>query len=154
LRQLTTKSNAFAACLDSALRHLKTRDRFRQELFAWLVQKGFEESVANQAVDHLERKGILSEERALAATLRKSEGKRALGNERLAVVLQAAGASEEAIGAAIGERDEVNLALESLAGKRRDPAQASRFLASRGFSQEAIETVLAQLYGERDFPPG
>jgi len=132
--------------VDASLRLMKSRERFPGEIREALLHKGFTADEANAAVDHLTKKGLLSEARAAEAVLLRRSGRRAVGNARLALDLERRGASAPL--PQIEERGRAMEALSGRAGKSANPGQVGRFLVSRGFSDETIRSILEELFPE------
>ncbi|HEY0868613.1 MAG TPA: RecX family transcriptional regulator, partial [Fimbriimonas sp.] len=130
-----------------ALRLLETRDRFEAEIARALAAKGY----ADQTPDVLERlrkQGIANDRRVAEAIIMGREGRRAIGDELLRHRLLEKGAPEALVDDLLGGRDEAESAYQALVGKfgpEAPRAKAGRFLASRGFGEEAIESALERL---------
>lgn len=133
-----------------ALRLLSGREHSRAELERKLAS--FEEVPGSlaQALDALQAKGLISEQRVIESVLHRRAGK--LGGVRLRQELQGKGLDPEAVGAALAQlqSSEGARALAVWRKKFGGPpadAQASarqmRFLATRGFSTETIRRVVS-----------
>ena len=132
-----------------ALRLLSGREHSRAELVRKLAR--YEEIPGSlaQALDELEAKGFISEQRVIASLLHRRAGK--LGNARLKQELQGKGLAPAAVGAAMADLQgsEAARALAVWQKKFGMPApdapaaaRQMRFLASRGFSAEVIRRVV------------
>lgn len=144
--------NEFAAALELAVAALSKKDLFTAEIQALLERQGVSTDVTVQVLEHLNRKGILNDRRAAEAILTRYGGKRAAGVEKLRMLLAERGAPAELVEEVLctremGERLEVQRLLELKYPNGASLAQAGRFLASRGFSEDAIETALEEWPG-------
>ncbi len=114
------------------------------------------EEAADRAIAHLERRGLLNDERTAENLVEWSAGKSAKGRERLRAELTRQGADEETIERALAARDdgaELEAAVRLLQAKGFGPdqrARAARLLASRGFDEETIEAALRACLGPLD----
>ncbi len=133
-----------------ALRLLSGREYSRAELERKLAS--FEEVPGSlaQALDDLQAKGFISEQRVIESVLHRRAGK--LGGARLRQELQGKGLDPSAVGAALAQ-------LQGSEGERAlavwrkkfgvPPAEAQtaarqmRFLATRGFSTDTIRRVVS-----------
>jgi SOS response regulatory protein OraA/RecX len=138
--------------LADALRRLKTAERTEAELRENLSAKHSVEDV-EVALAWLKGQRLLSETRAVEATVRpRSSGRRAEGDVRLRARLEARGADQTAAEKALAELpDEASRMQEALAAKfsPEEPGQrgkAGRFLLSRGFDEEGIESALDRFF--------
>lgn len=135
----------FTEALAIALRKLGARDRFSSEIREALSE--FQLEVVDQVIEHLSSKGILNDRRLVQSRLANNDGRRAVGNDLLLQKLVQQGAPEHLVTECLGERstDEVENAVAALAAKLSPDAprgKAGRFLVSRGFSEEAVESAL------------
>jgi SOS response regulatory protein OraA/RecX len=143
--------------LQSALKLLRTRDRFTREIVDRLRTEGFQQEDVEYVVEHLCKKGILNDDNTTQKHIERNSGKRAVGTEKLRAELERLGAPEETIEANLAgiATDEPERALEALRAKYKegsDRAKAGRFLFSRGFQEEAIETALDRFCKPAEFP--
>lgn len=136
-----------AEALDVATRALVHRDRSRASLRTRLGAARIAPWAAEQALDTLERAGIVNDER-FARARAEALAKRGSGDALIREELLAAGVPEgdvvEAIGALEPERER---ALGVAATRGESPATA-RWLARRGFGQDAIEAALPRLVAD------
>lgn len=142
----------FQAAVAAGIKLLHTKERFPDEVRGALSSKGFDEETTEQAIEHLKRKGLLSEDRAVASKLRVRSGRAAKGDLGIEAELLAAGATEEAVRNALesygSEADRAREALAAKFGESPPRAKAARFLQSRGFSQDTIESLVEELLPE------
>ena len=137
-------NTAFAKALDMALGRLKSRERFSGDMRSWLIARGQDEAVADSVVEHLVKRGMLNDERAARALVKLREGKKAVGADKLRSEMLAKGANEDTVKSQLAELpDEAESAKDALRTKNSwtGRPQAGRFLAGRGFSEEAIESA-------------
>lgn len=138
----------FDDALQIALKKLKASDRFESEVRAAL--SGHADAVIDRVVHHLRDRGILDDRRTAEQVMRKYGGARSLGRAALAERLQHAPreVAEEVLPASEDER----LRLWELLVRRYRPTdppmKAARFLASRGFSEDDIESAVERYFGE------
>ena len=133
-----------------ALRLLSAREHSRAELCAKLAEFEEEPGSLAQALDELQAKGFINEQRVLESVLHRRAGK--LGTQRIRQELQSKGLAPEAVLHAVEQlrTTEVERAREVWRKKFGEPpvdaaerAKQMRFLASRGFGAEAIRKVVA-----------
>jgi regulatory protein len=129
--------------VEQALRALRHRDRSAAELHARLAQQGVAQSEREQALETLERIGYVDDER-FARTRAEQLAARGSGDALIRHDLEGRGLGEEHVEAALAalepERERAARILE-----RRGPgAKTARYLASRGFSADALETLVAR----------
>lgn len=132
-----------------ALRLLSGREHSRAELERKLRAHEEEPGTLAKALDELQAKGFISEQRVVESVLHRRASK--LGAARIKQELQAKGLDPEAISAAVAglQATERERALEVWRKKFGEPAadaqmaaRQMRFLAARGFSAEAIRRVV------------
>ena len=133
-----------------ALRLLSGREHSRAELQRKLQVHEAEPGELALALDELEAKGFINEQRGLESVVHRRAGK--MGAMRVRQELQAKGLSAEAVARAVAELQgsEVERAREVWRKKfGAPPADAAergrqmRFLASRGFGTDAIRRVVS-----------
>lgn len=133
-----------------ALRLLSGREHSRAELERKL--KSFEEEpgALAQALDDLQAKGFINEQRVIESVVHRRAAK--LGTARIKQELQSKGLAPEAVSAALAglQASELERALAVWRKKfnqapqnPKETAQQMRFLAARGFGSEAIRAVVA-----------
>lgn len=138
-----------------ALRLLSGREYSRPELERRLAQFEEEPGTLAKALDELQAKDFISEQRVLESVVHRRAGK--LGAARIKQELQAKGLDADAVTQALHalRATEVDRAREVWAKKfGQPPADAAergrqmRFLASRGFGGEAIHKVVSGDFDE------
>lgn len=133
-----------------ALRLLAGREHSRAELERKLAPHETEPGELARALDDLQAKGFISEQRVVESVVHRRAAR--LGTGRVKQELQAKGVSSEAMAEALDalRRTEVDRAREVWRRKFGEPApdaagraRQMRFLASRGFGTEAIRRVVS-----------
>ena len=128
--------------VETALRALRFRDRTTAELDARLEQRGVGEAEREQALETLERIGYVDDER-FARMRAEQLADRGSGDALIRDDLErrgvAAGVIELAIGALEVERERA----ARIAEHRGRSVKTARYLASRGFGEEALEGIVA-----------
>jgi regulatory protein len=134
-----------------ALRLLSGREHSRAELERKLQQFEEEPGSLALALDELQAKGFISEQRVVESVLNRRAAK--LGASRIKQELQAKGLDPQAISDAVAELRSTELARARAVWQKKfdhPPADATerakqmRFLAARGFSGEVIRRVVMQ----------
>ncbi len=133
-----------------ALRLLSGREHSRAELERKLSAHEAEPGELARALDELQAKGFISEQRVLESVLHRRAGR--LGAARVRQELQAKGLSPEAVAQAVAglQGTEVERAREVWRKKFGVPptdaserARQMRFLATRGFGGDTIRRVVS-----------
>ncbi len=132
-----------------ALRLLAGREHSRAELEKKLRAHEAEPGELQRALDELQAKGFINEQRVVDSVLHRRAAR--LGTGRVKQELQAKGISPEAVAEAVNSLrgTELERAREVWRKKFGEPAadpagraKQMRFLASRGFGAEAIRRVV------------
>ena len=132
-----------------ALRLLSMREHSRLELERKLREHETHEGELAEALDALQARGFISDERVADSVLHRRAGK--LGASRVKAELQAKGLDEAVVREAVEQLrgTEVERAREVWRRKFGQPpadaaerAKQMRFLASRGFSGDAVRKVI------------
>ena len=133
-----------------ALRLLSGREHSRAELERKLKSFETEPGTLGQALDELEAKGFISEQRVIESVLNRRAAK--LGTARIRQELQGKGLDPQAVSAALtslqtSERARALDVWRKKFGAPPQDAQAAakqmRFLAARGFGAEIIRRVVS-----------
>ncbi len=136
-----------------ALRLLSGREHSRFELEHKLAPFEDEPGTLAKALDELQAKGFINEQRVIESVLHRRAAK--LGASRIKQELQAKGLDAEAVCEALAplqatERERARAVWRKKFGEAPQDAQATakqmRFLASRGFSGDAIRRVVSGAY--------
>jgi len=132
-----------------ALQALARREHSRAELHAKLLPHVAEADNVVALLDDLERRGWLSDARALEQTVRIRSAR--FGTQRIAHELRQKGISDELISAVIPQLKQGELEAARAVWHRKfatppqdqkEKAKQMRFLQSRGFSMEVIFKVM------------
>jgi regulatory protein len=132
-----------------ALRLLAGREHSRAELEKKLAAHETEPGELQRALDELQARGFISEQRVVESLLHRRAAR--LGTGRVKQELQAKGISPEAVAEAVEHLrgSEVERAREVWRKKFGEPAadaagraRQMRFLATRGFGTDAIRRVV------------
>lgn len=132
-----------------ALKMLAAREHSRRELERKLAQHEAEPGQLKQALDELQARGFLDEQRVVDSLVHRRAGR--LGAGRIKQELQAKGLDAERVALAVAslQATEVERAREVWRKKFGVPpqdaaqrAKQARFLAARGFGGEVIRRVL------------
>ena len=133
------------SALHSALQFLESRDRFASQVRQKLEAEGHSEEIVAFVIGHLRQKGILNDNRTAQAIVERNSGRRAKGSESLRSEMERAGAPAEVIEIQLASMSEIERAMVALRAKYKsgaDRGKAGRFLFSRGFGEEAVESAL------------
>ena len=130
----------------SALQMLKRQDLTIQEVRTRL-ECTFSPAIAGETIEFLTRNHLLDDLRFARNTIERNEGKRALGDQALRDKLETRGVPDEVITELMAEvdQDELSRAIVLVDAKFSGSGSAgrvARFLASRGFSDDTIESIL------------
>ena len=128
--------------VETALRALRFRDRTAAELEARLEQRGVGEAEREQALETLERIGYVDDER-FARTRAERLADRGSGDALIRDDLERRGLAAEVVELALGSLEPERERAERIAELRGRTAKTARYLASRGFGDEALEALVA-----------
>jgi regulatory protein len=132
-----------------ALRLLSGREHSRQELERKLAAHEAEPGEMQRALDELQAKGFIDEQRVVDSVVHRRSGR--LGAGRIRQELQAKGLDAERVAVAVASLNATEFERARQVWRRRfgvlpvDAAQRAkqgRFLAGRGFGGEVIRRVL------------
>lgn len=145
----------FTPTLRSALDFLRSRARFSAEVRVHLAGRGFDAEAVESVVRHLLDRKLIDDAKTAAAVIKGHSGKRAMGIQRMREELRRLGASEDTIdtGLAAIVSSQTEWALDALRAKYKsgaDRGKAGRFLISRGFDEDAVESALDVFCGSSD----
>lgn len=157
---------ALAVQVLSAEKHglelLSRAEQYRRGLWAKLVKAGRPDEAVGRALDRLEAKGLLSDERYALAWMRQRSRRHAEGPTSLEAHLSAKGIRRDCIRRALsamldgGDRHAYALAAwELVARKKGDRREAERAFLSLGWKRADL-IALDRLHGEGEgsAPPG
>jgi SOS response regulatory protein OraA/RecX len=126
--------------LSRALRTLSAHDRSRGELDSRLAQAGVPEAARAEALEALERGGLVDDDR-MAATRAAALARRGYGNAAIRADLARRRMSPETVAAALDALEPESERAAALLAGARDPRAALRRLAARGFDRDVLEDV-------------
>ena len=129
--------------LEQALRALGVRDRTASELDARLERRGVGSAEREEALETLDRLGYLDDGR-FARSRAKELADRGSGDELIRHDLESRGVSPELVESAIGALEPERERARRLVEERGATAKTARFLASRGFGDDVLESIVAQ----------
>ena len=139
----------FETALAIALKKMRNAECFEAEIREQLV--AYPATTVDEVVTHLRQKSLLNDMRAAETVVRYRSGKRLVSNRALSDQLSDRGASFEIIEQVLPRPEEEMVHLGELLASRYQPsdhpAKAGRFLFSRGFSDDQIETALEAYFG-------
>jgi SOS response regulatory protein OraA/RecX len=127
-----------------ALRALRSRDHTTASLERRLAERGTAPSLRQETVEAAERAGLVDDARFAAGRAALLAG-RGAGDLLIADDLERHGVPAESIPAALAALEPERTRVERLVEARGRSARTLRFLASRGFSEEALESLVADM---------
>jgi regulatory protein len=130
------------APLDLAIRALRSRDRTAAELETRLEQRGVGEAERVQALETLERIGYVDDER-FARMRAERLAERGSGDALIRDDLERRGLAADVVELAIGGLEPERQRAERIAAERGRTIKTARYLASRGFGEDALEAIVA-----------
>ncbi len=133
----------------AALRMLKRQDLAILEVQSRL-ECNFDPSTVEETVKFLTNHRLLDDLRFARNAIERNEGKRAIGDQALRDKLESRGVPSDVVKALMSkvDQDEMGRALVLVDAKfsgSESPGRVARFLASRGFSEETIESILERV---------
>lgn len=141
-------SPELATALRAAARLLERRDASVAELRRHLESNDLDEQAVGEALDWLQGNGYLDDRLVAERATEKALNRRGWGRLRVEAKLQEMQVAPEAKSAALADLDEeTECTLATLALTKRfkgevEATKAARFLAGRGFTEEAIRRAL------------
>jgi regulatory protein len=129
--------------VQTALRALRFRDRTSAELAARLERRGVGEAERERALETLERIGYV-DDRRFARSRAEQLAARAAGNELIRHDLEQRGVAPERVQEALAELEPERDRAAAIVAARGCGPRTARYLASRGFAEDAVEWVVAQ----------
>lgn len=138
-RPEVTRNDAF----ETALRALRSRDRTVAELAVRLERDGVGEEERTDVLDRLDRAGYVDDGRF--ARRRATElAERGSGDELIRDDLERRGIAAELVEAAIESLEPEPQRVARIVERRGRSAKTVRYLAARGFGEEALTGLVAQ----------
>lgn len=145
------------ACEKKALDYLERSEQCRCGLEKKLIEKKFEKSSINLALDYLEQRNFLNDERFAYAWIRTHEITKPQGRMRLETELSARGVKKQAYKAAIDrfftENDEEEVCrtcYEKIKRHKSDADKIFKALFDQGFTYKMINKVMKTSYSQTD----
>jgi regulatory protein len=130
-----------------ALRALRHRDLSRGELEERLRAKGFDELTRDDALETLERTGLL-DDRRFAESRARSLASRGAGDAAIRHALARAGVDAELVEDALESIEPEVDRARTVVGRRGVDPKTARYLRSKGFSEDVVAGVIAGLSNE------
>jgi len=128
--------------VETAIRALRHRDRSTAELDARLAKRGIDAEKREQALETLERVGYVDDER-FARTRAEQLAARGSGDALIRHDLEQRGVATEVVEAALGSLEPERERAQRLVAQRGATLKTARYLAARGFGEEALEGIVA-----------
>jgi regulatory protein len=138
-----------ATARDRALNLLSFRDRSRRELEQRLLQAGYEPDEVLEALEGLERVGLVDDDRFAGAVVEQHAGRRLSGRRAVAAALFAKGVDRDTAATALAELDAPGAELERATELAR--GRAARMV---GLAPEVAYRRLTGLLARRGYAPG
>lgn len=138
--------------LQDAVRWLKQADRTEAELRERLAQRGHEASAIETAIARLREVGYVNDDRLAGRIAESAASERLEGREKIRWRLEGRGLDDGLVESHVTHLDEgseVDRAKQAVQRRFRnevDAARMARFLATRGFDEDVIRTVLASYF--------
>jgi regulatory protein len=129
--------------VETALRALRFRDRTAAELDARLEQRGVGEAEREQALETLERIGYVDDER-FARSRAERLAERGSGDALIRDDLERRGVGAAIVDAVLSELAPERERAAQIVGRRGPGDKTARYLAAKGFGEDALEGVVAQ----------
>ena len=129
--------------LDAAARALTRRDRSEAGVLEVLRRKGVAEDEALEAVETLRRVGAVDDERFAVAGA-ASLAERGYGDAVIAFRLEREGVSGELAERAVSALEPETDRARQLVTRRGATPKTARWLASRGFAPDSVESAIAE----------
>ncbi len=133
---------------DRALNLLSFRDRSRREIEQRLLRAGYEPDEVVDAIEGLERVGLVDDDRFARAVVEQQAGRRLSGRRAVAAALFAKGVDRATAEAALQEMDAPGAERE-----RADELARSRAGRMRELPPEVAFRRLSGLLARRGYPP-
>ena len=127
--------------VEAALRALRHRDLSTADLERRIAGRGYDEAERAEAVATLERTGLLDDRRYAESRARALAG-RGAGDALVRQDLERAGVASELIDDAVALLEPEDDRARQIVGRRGASPRTSRYLASKGFSEDAIAAAL------------
>ena len=128
---------------------LKRQDLTIQDVTSRL-ECSFESDVVAETVEFLTTNRLLDDLRFARHAIERNDGKRAIGDQALRDKLESRGVPVEVIDELMVEVDQDDLSrarvlVDAKFSGSQSPGRVARFLSSRGFSDDTIESILERI---------
>lgn len=133
--------------LDLAARTLRFRDLSAARLHERLARADVPPVVVTESLATLERAGLVDDERVAQSRAQALAG-RGYGDEAIRHKLAAEGLGATAVAAAVAVLDPESERAARVVERRGRGAATARYLAGRGFAEEAVEVALDTTFGQ------
>ena len=130
------------APLDLAIRALRFRDRTAAELETRLEQRGVGAAEREQALETLERIGYVNDER-FARMRAEQLAERGSGDALIRDDLERRGVAANVVESALAALEPERGRAARIAERRGHSVKTARYLASRGFGEDALDGLVA-----------
>jgi len=129
-----------AEALAVAARALQRRDQSEQALALRLERAAVPPAAAEESLAVLRRGGLVDDARLARSRAEQLAG-RGYGNAAIRHDLAQQGVGGELVAAAVGELEPELERAQAIVGRRGPGPRTARYLASKGFGEEAVETA-------------
>ncbi|MBA3727388.1 MAG: RecX family transcriptional regulator [Armatimonadetes bacterium] len=147
--ELVSKTSAMTPAsqmaLAAALKNLRGRDRFQEEVRATCIDAGCEDEAIEQALEYLRQKRIIDDVRLTRNEAARLARRKLWPRARISAVLEARGAPPEAIETALDTLPtEAAIAVLWAKKFKGDKLRLGTRLRAAGFDEDAVEEVVNQ----------
>jgi SOS response regulatory protein OraA/RecX len=129
-----------AHALDVAARALRYRDLSRQRLEARLAGRGTAAGARAEALETLERVGLVDDERVAVSRAQALAG-RGYGDAAIRLALEGEGLEAEAVRAGLATLEPEAVRARGLLERRGEGLRTLRWLAARGFDASSLDDL-------------
>jgi regulatory protein len=128
--------------LESAFRALRHRDRSAAELRDWLARRKVPPAARAEAIETLTRTGLLDDAR-FAENRARVLAERGAGDALIRYELERAGVDGDVIEEALAGIEPEQTRAATIVRRRGAGAKTSRYLRSKGFSEDSVAGAVA-----------
>lgn len=129
--------------VELALRALRFQDRSAAELDARLSARGIASGERHEVLETLVHAGYVDDER-LAHTRAAALAERGCGDAMIRADLDGRGVAPDLVERALAALDSERVRAERAVARRGGGLKTVRYLAARGFGEEALEVIVAR----------
>jgi SOS response regulatory protein OraA/RecX len=137
------RESSAEAAVEAALRALRHRDRSLAQLDAHLEERGFADTDRAEALATLTRTGLADDAR-FASSRARALAERGAGDAYIRHDLRAAAVDDTALEQALAELEPEAARAERVVSRRGRGQRTARYLAAKGFSEDAVYAVVAR----------